>query len=238
MEFVLILPVALTLFLTGCRHLWRRDRHRSKGHVDGAYRHGSRDAIFIGFAGRPTDGDGRLLSHHGSLFGGQRRRDGFASPGQFRWRRHRLLGASRCPPAIRERRGTSPLLRFPSTIATPGAYYILGEVSYKYTPTIGYMVTGPFVLHDQTYGGAPRCADGGPLWRLTYANRARAPGSTPGGRGAPAIVWVPEIGSGRRSARIAAFPLRPDNEVHAFLTQKRGAFRLQAPTCSASQSAG
>jgi Flp pilus assembly protein TadG len=39
----------------------------------------------------------------------------------------------------------------PTQIDTPQASYIWGEVVYTYTPTIGYQVTGPLVLTDQTY---------------------------------------------------------------------------------------
>jgi Flp pilus assembly protein TadG len=39
----------------------------------------------------------------------------------------------------------------PTQIDTPQASYIWGEVAYTYTPTIGYQVTGPLVLTDQTY---------------------------------------------------------------------------------------
>jgi Flp pilus assembly protein TadG len=39
----------------------------------------------------------------------------------------------------------------PTSIDLPSVTYIWGQVSYKYTPTIGYEVTGPIVLTDQTY---------------------------------------------------------------------------------------
>jgi Flp pilus assembly protein TadG len=39
----------------------------------------------------------------------------------------------------------------PSTIDTPSATYIWGEVKYAYTPSIGYQVTGAITLQDQTY---------------------------------------------------------------------------------------
>jgi Flp pilus assembly protein TadG len=46
-------------------------------------------------------------------------------------------------------------ITLPSTIDGANVTYILGEVSYTYTPAIGYLVTGPMTLHDQTYM-APR----------------------------------------------------------------------------------
>ena len=39
----------------------------------------------------------------------------------------------------------------PPAIDLPNVTYIWGQVSYKYTPTIGYEVTGPIILTDQTY---------------------------------------------------------------------------------------
>jgi Flp pilus assembly protein TadG len=46
-------------------------------------------------------------------------------------------------------------LTLPSEIDLANATYIFGEVAYTYTPAIGYLVTGPIVLHDNTYM-APR----------------------------------------------------------------------------------
>lgn len=46
-------------------------------------------------------------------------------------------------------------LTLPSTIDGANVTYIFGEVAYTYTPAIGYLVTGPITLHDQTYM-APR----------------------------------------------------------------------------------
>jgi Flp pilus assembly protein TadG len=46
-------------------------------------------------------------------------------------------------------------ITLPSTIDGANVTYIFGEVAYTYTPTIGYLVTGPITLHDQTYM-APR----------------------------------------------------------------------------------
>jgi Flp pilus assembly protein TadG len=39
----------------------------------------------------------------------------------------------------------------PTQIDKPNASYIWGEVGYTYTPSIGYQVTGPLVLTDQTF---------------------------------------------------------------------------------------
>jgi Flp pilus assembly protein TadG len=39
----------------------------------------------------------------------------------------------------------------PPAIDLPNVTYIWGQVSYTYTPSIGYEVTGPIVLTDQTY---------------------------------------------------------------------------------------
>jgi Flp pilus assembly protein TadG len=39
----------------------------------------------------------------------------------------------------------------PTQIDKPNASYIWGEVGYTYTPAIGYQVTGPLVLTDQTF---------------------------------------------------------------------------------------
>lgn len=50
----------------------------------------------------------------------------------------------------------------PSTIDTPNATFILGQVSYAYTPAIGYMVTGTITLTDQTYM-SPRVSANIPL---------------------------------------------------------------------------
>jgi Flp pilus assembly protein TadG len=58
------------------------------------------------------------------------------------WSQSLPVGNSRTP---------GQTVSLPSTITTPGAYYIWGEVSYNYTPTIGYMLTGSKTLSDQTY---------------------------------------------------------------------------------------
>jgi Flp pilus assembly protein TadG len=39
----------------------------------------------------------------------------------------------------------------PGTLATPNANYIWGEVSYAYTPTFGYVMTGTYNLSDQIF---------------------------------------------------------------------------------------
>ena len=53
------------------------------------------------------------------------------------------------------KRPVGQAITLPSTIDGANATYILGEVSYAYTPSIGYMLTGSMTLHDQTYM-APR----------------------------------------------------------------------------------
>jgi Flp pilus assembly protein TadG len=39
----------------------------------------------------------------------------------------------------------------PGTLNIPGAYYVLGEVTYTYTPTLGYVMTGNFPLSGQIF---------------------------------------------------------------------------------------
>jgi Flp pilus assembly protein TadG len=39
----------------------------------------------------------------------------------------------------------------PGTLNTPNAYYVLGEVTYTYTPTLGYVMTDHFPLSGQIY---------------------------------------------------------------------------------------
>lgn len=46
-------------------------------------------------------------------------------------------------------------ITLPTQISSVGASYIWGQVAYTYTPSIGYQVTGPLILTDQTYM-APR----------------------------------------------------------------------------------
>jgi Flp pilus assembly protein TadG len=43
------------------------------------------------------------------------------------------------------------VVSLPATIDTPNVTYIFGQASYTYTPSIGYQLTGPIVLTDQTY---------------------------------------------------------------------------------------
>ena len=54
------------------------------------------------------------------------------------------------------------VIALPSTIDTANATFILGEVTYTYTPAIGYRVTGPMTLSDQTYM-SPRVSAAIPL---------------------------------------------------------------------------
>jgi Flp pilus assembly protein TadG len=49
------------------------------------------------------------------------------------------------------KRPQGQVVSVPATLNSPNVYYILGEVSYIYTPAIGYQVTGPLTLKDQTY---------------------------------------------------------------------------------------
>ncbi len=53
------------------------------------------------------------------------------------------------------KRPVGQAITLPSTIDGANVTYIFGEVSYTYTPAIGYLVTGPMTLHDNTYM-APR----------------------------------------------------------------------------------
>jgi Flp pilus assembly protein TadG len=39
----------------------------------------------------------------------------------------------------------------PGTLNTPNAYYVWGEVTYTYTPTLGYVMTGNFPLSNQIF---------------------------------------------------------------------------------------
>jgi Flp pilus assembly protein TadG len=48
-------------------------------------------------------------------------------------------------------RNQGDVVTLPTSISTPNATYIWGEVQYAYTPSIGYQVTGSIILHDQTY---------------------------------------------------------------------------------------
>jgi hypothetical protein len=39
----------------------------------------------------------------------------------------------------------------PGTLATPSSSLIWGQVTYAYTPTLGYVITGTWTLMDQVY---------------------------------------------------------------------------------------
>ncbi len=39
----------------------------------------------------------------------------------------------------------------PGTLATPNAYYVWGQVTYAYTPTLGYVMSGTYNLSDQIF---------------------------------------------------------------------------------------
>jgi Flp pilus assembly protein TadG len=39
----------------------------------------------------------------------------------------------------------------PGTLATSGTYYVWGEVTYNYTPTLGYVMTGTWPLSNQIF---------------------------------------------------------------------------------------
>jgi Flp pilus assembly protein TadG len=39
----------------------------------------------------------------------------------------------------------------PGTLNTPNAYFVLGEVTYTYTPTLGYVMTGSYPLSGQIF---------------------------------------------------------------------------------------
>ena len=39
----------------------------------------------------------------------------------------------------------------PSSLATPNAYLVLAQTQYSYNPTYGYVLTGTLTLHDQSY---------------------------------------------------------------------------------------
>jgi len=48
-------------------------------------------------------------------------------------------------------RSLGSTVTIPSALATPGSYLIYGEVSYTYTPSFGYFLTGPITLADNLY---------------------------------------------------------------------------------------
>ncbi len=43
------------------------------------------------------------------------------------------------------------ITNLPTVVKTPNTYLVTTEVHYAYTPTIGYVMTGTFDLHDQFY---------------------------------------------------------------------------------------
>jgi Flp pilus assembly protein TadG len=52
-------------------------------------------------------------------------------------------------------RGTGSSVTLPASLATPNTYLIWGETQYSYTPPIGYVISGTLNLRDQIYM-APR----------------------------------------------------------------------------------
>jgi Flp pilus assembly protein TadG len=48
-------------------------------------------------------------------------------------------------------RAPGSAVTIPSALATPNSYLILGEATYNYNPTFGYVLTGPLTLKDQIY---------------------------------------------------------------------------------------
>ncbi len=52
-------------------------------------------------------------------------------------------------------RATGSVVTIPSALAVPSSQLLLGEVTYAYTPTVGYTITGTLNLSDQMYM-APR----------------------------------------------------------------------------------
>jgi Flp pilus assembly protein TadG len=49
------------------------------------------------------------------------------------------------------KRPVGQVVTLPASIDNANVTYIFGEVQYVYTPSIGYQVTGPITLSDQTY---------------------------------------------------------------------------------------
>jgi Flp pilus assembly protein TadG len=54
----------------------------------------------------------------------------------------------------------TPITNLPSDLLTAGTYLITADVDYAYTPTVGYIMTGTFDIHDQFYL-RPRLNDSG-----------------------------------------------------------------------------
>jgi len=48
-------------------------------------------------------------------------------------------------------RAVGSVVNIPTTLAVPSSYLILGEASYAYNPTYGYVLTGTMTLSDQIY---------------------------------------------------------------------------------------
>ncbi len=48
-------------------------------------------------------------------------------------------------------RPVGEVVTIPASLAVPNTYLILGEASYSYNPTYGYVVTGTLTLSDQIY---------------------------------------------------------------------------------------
>jgi Flp pilus assembly protein TadG len=56
------------------------------------------------------------------------------------------------------KRATGSVVTLPSALVIPNTSLVWGEVSYTYTPTIGYVITGPLTLKDQIFM-RPRLSD-------------------------------------------------------------------------------
>jgi Flp pilus assembly protein TadG len=48
-------------------------------------------------------------------------------------------------------RAKGSAVTLPGSLATAGTYYVWGEVTYNYTPTLGYVLTGTFALSNQIF---------------------------------------------------------------------------------------
>ena len=72
--------------------------------------------------------------------------------------------SSKATVAWSDARNDTPLTKgstvtgLPSAVVQPNTYIVTAEVHYAYTPTIGYILTGTFDLHDQFYL-RPRLSD-------------------------------------------------------------------------------
>ncbi len=47
--------------------------------------------------------------------------------------------------------GVNSIISLPAAVNVPNTFIVTAEVHYDYTPTIGYLLTGTFDLHDQFY---------------------------------------------------------------------------------------